>query len=523
MKTYIDILSLHKINKFHWHLTDDQGWRIEIKKYPLLTQIGSRRAETLVGRYDKNKEGVYDGKPYGGFYTQEEIREIVSYAAERHIEVIPEIEMPGHGLAALTAYPWLGCTGGPYAVWTHWGISDDVYCAGKETTFEFIEDVLTEVLALFPSKLIHIGGDECPKKRWKSCPLCQQRIREEGLKDEYQLQSYFIHRIERWMHAHGREIIDWDEILQGGISKTANIMSWNGSDPGIKAAQRGNPVIMTPKWYCYFDYSQTSDPERYEPLGNTRYVSVRQAYRLDPCDRLTLPDQKRIRGVQCNLWTEYIADIRHAQHMVLPRMVYISDATELGTIYTKAELAALYEVCREYALYLFLDGARLPAALVAQGNDLDITDFGKYCDAFYIGGTKNGLLFGEAVVITNDALKPHFRNMIKQRGGMFAKGFLFGVQFDAYFKDGLWLDMARHAVTQAQRIAKAAQEKGYTLYAQSPTNQVFVVLSHEKIAELEKNFAFEAFGHVDDDHEAMRFVCSWATKPEAVDALIESL
>ena len=325
VKTYIDILSLHKINKFHWHLTDDQGWRIEIKKYPLLTQIGSRRAETLVGRYDKNKEGVYDGKPYGEFYTQEEIREIVSYAAERHIEVIPEIEMPGHGLAALTAYPWLGCTGGPYAVWTHWGISDDVYCAGKETTFEFIEKVLTEVLALFPSKLIHIGGDECPKGRWKACPLCQQRIREEGLKDEYQLQSYFIHRIERWIHTHGREIIGWDEILQGGISKTANIMSWNGSDPGIKAAQRGNPVIMTPKWYCYFDYSQTSDPERYEPLGNTRYVSVRQAYRLDPCDRLTLPDQKRIRGVQCNLWTEYIADIRHAQHMVLPRMAALAE------------------------------------------------------------------------------------------------------------------------------------------------------------------------------------------------------
>lgn len=325
VKRYIDVMAIHKLNTLHWHLTDDQGWRIEIKKYPLLTQIGSRRAETLVGRYDKNKEGVYDGKPYGGFYTQEEIREIVSYAAERHIEVIPEIEMPGHGLAALTAYPWLGCTGGPYAVWTHWGISDDVYCAGKETTFEFIEDVLTEVLALFPSKLIHIGGDECPKGRWKACPLCQQRIREEGLKDEYQLQSYFIHRIERWMHAHGREIIGWDEILQGGISKTANIMSWNGSDPGIKAAQRGNPVIMTPKWYCYFDYSQTSDPERYEPLGNTRYVSVRQAYRLDPCDRLTLPNQKRIRGVQCNLWTEYIADIRHAQHMVLPRMAALAE------------------------------------------------------------------------------------------------------------------------------------------------------------------------------------------------------
>ena len=211
------------------------------------------------------------------------------------------------------------------------------------------------------------------------------------------------------------------------------------------------------------------------------------------------------------------------EHMVLPRMVYISDATELGTIYTKAELAALHEVCGEYGLYLFLDGARMAAALVAEGNDLQPEDFATYCDVFYLGGTKNGLLFGEAVVITNEALKPHFRNMIKQRGGMFAKGFLFGVQFGAYFKDGLWLEMARHAVTQAQRIAKAAEEKGYTLYARSPTNQVFIVLSHEKIAELEQNFAFEAFGHVDDDHEAMRFVCSWATKEESVDVLIASL
>ena len=211
------------------------------------------------------------------------------------------------------------------------------------------------------------------------------------------------------------------------------------------------------------------------------------------------------------------------EHMVLPRMVYISDATELGTIYTKSELSALHDVCREYGLYLFLDGARLPAALVAEGNDLAPADFANYCDVFYIGGTKNGLLFGEALVITNDSLKPHFRNMIKQRGGMFAKGFLFGVQFCAYFKDGLWLDLARHAVSQAQRIAKAAEEKGYTLYAKSPTNQVFIVLSHEKIAELEQNFAFEAFGHVDDDHEAMRFVCSWATKEESVDALIASL
>ena len=325
VKTYIDLLSLHKINRFHWHLTDDQGWRIEIRSYPQLTAVGSRRAQTLVGRYSSKGPNQYDGIPYGGYYTQDDIREIVRYAAERHIEVIPEIEMPGHGLAALTSYPWLGCTGGPYEVWTRWGISDDVYCAGKETTFRFIEEVLTEVLELFPSKLIHIGGDECPKKRWKSCPLCQQRIREEGLKDEHELQSYFVRRIEKWLQARGREIIGWDEILQGGISKSATIMSWNGQAPGIKAARLGNLVIMTPKWYCYFDYSQTSDPARYEPLSNTRYLSVRQVYRLDPLDQLAQPHWQQILGVQCNLWTEYIGDIGHAQHMVLPRMAALSE------------------------------------------------------------------------------------------------------------------------------------------------------------------------------------------------------
>ena len=211
------------------------------------------------------------------------------------------------------------------------------------------------------------------------------------------------------------------------------------------------------------------------------------------------------------------------EHMVLPRMVYISDATELGTIYTKSELSALHDVCREYGLYLFLDGARLPAALVAEGNDLAPADFANYCDVFYIGGTKNGLLFGEALVITNDSLKPHFRNMIKQRGGMFAKGFLFGTQFKAYFKDDLWLSMARHAVSQAQRIQAAAIEKGYSLYAVSPTNQVFLVLSHAQIERLKQDFAFELNGHVDKDHEAARFVCSCATRPEAVDALIAAL
>ena len=361
VKTFIDLLSLHKINRFHWHLTDDQGWRIEIRKYPLLTRIGSRRSETLVGSYRKNGDNTYDGTPYGGYYTQDDIREIVRYAAERHIEVIPEIEMPGHGLAALAAYPYLGCTGGPYEVWTRWGVSEDVYCAGKESTFRFVEDVLAEVMELFPSKLIHIGGDECPKGRWKKCPLCQRRMREEGLKNEFELQSYFVRRVERWVQSHGREIVGWDEILQGGVSKTATVMSWNGTGPGIKAARQGNPVIMTPKWYCYFDYSQTSDPERYEPLGNTRYVSVRQAYRLDPYDQLRLPERERIMGVQCNLWTEYVADMKRVQHMVLPPMAAMA---EVGWAYDRKDyddfvrrIPALVSVYRaegyHFAPYLF--------------------------------------------------------------------------------------------------------------------------------------------------------------------------
>ena len=249
VKEALDIMALHKLNVFHWHLTDDQGWRIEIRKYPKLTEIGSVRSRTLIGRdpggtYDENCK--FDETPYGGYYTQDEIRDVVNYAAERFITVIPEIEFPGHAVGALASYPWLGCTGEQYEVRQTWDIDDRVFCIGKETTFEFIEKVLTEVLALFPSKLIHIGGDECPKGRWKACPLCQQRIREEGLKDEYQLQSYFIHRIERWMHTHGREIIGWDEILQGGISKTANIMSWNGTATSITA--RPPTRSVTNRW-----------------------------------------------------------------------------------------------------------------------------------------------------------------------------------------------------------------------------------------------------------------------------------
>ena len=327
VKRFIDILAMHKLNVFHWHLSEDQGWRIEIKRYPLLTEIGSVRRETVIGRYDKTDESRnrYDGKPYGGFYTQDDVRAIVAYAAERYIEVIPEIDMPGHMLGALASYPQLGCRGQGYEVWTHWGISKDVLCAGKEETFEFVENVLAEVLDLFPSKFIHVGGDECPKERWKECPACQRRIREEGLANENELQSYFMHRVEKWLHEHGRELIGWDEIMQGGISKSAVIMAWTDQFRGTDAARKGNRVIMTPKWNCYLDYSQTSDPEKYEPIGPTRYLSMRQVYRLDPYDRLKPAEYRNILGIQGNVWTEYIADFGHVQRMTLPRMAAIAE------------------------------------------------------------------------------------------------------------------------------------------------------------------------------------------------------
>ncbi len=366
VKRFIDILAMHKLNRFHWHLSEDQGWRIEIKRYPLLTQIGSIRKETVIGRYDKTDESRnrYDGTPYGGFYTQDDIRDIVAYAAERYIEVIPEIDMPGHMLGALAAYPALGCRGEGYEVWTHWGISKDVLCAGKEATFEFVENVLEEVLGLFPSKLIHVGGDECPKDRWKECPACQKRIREEGLANEDELQSYFMHRVEKWLHKHGRELIGWDEIMSGGISKSAVIMAWTDQFRGTEAAKKGNRVIMTPKWNCYLDYAQTSHPEKLEPIGPTRYLSVRQVYRLDPYDRLK-PDQYRnILGIQGNLWTEYIADFGHVQRMTLPRMAAIAeiawayDRKDYDDFRRRAKrlLPGLYDRAGfDYAKYFFLD------------------------------------------------------------------------------------------------------------------------------------------------------------------------
>ena len=331
VKRIIDLAALHNLNVFHWHLTDDQGWRIEIKKYPELTRVGSVRGETLIGHHHTSSE--YDKTPHGGYYTQKQIREIVKYAADRYVTVIPEIELPGHAVAALTSYPWLGCKGEGYEVRRRWGISKEVFCPGKETTFEFLQNVFAEVLELFPSEFIHIGGDECPKDSWKQCPLCQERIRTEGLKDEFELQSYTVRRMEKWLREHGRKIIGWDEILEGGVSPTATVMSWRGSKGGIAAAKAGNHVIMAPNVHCYLDYYQTKTPAK-EPMAIGGYVPMRKVYELDPYDQLTPGERAYILGVQGNLWTEYIATFPHLKHMLLPRLAAIA---EVGWSYDRKD------------------------------------------------------------------------------------------------------------------------------------------------------------------------------------------
>ena len=329
LKTFIDMMALHKLNTLHWHLTDDQGWRLEIRKYPLLTEVGAVRSETKIGSVNDTAAG-FDGTPYGEgcYYTRKDVKEILDYASARQITVIPEIEMPGHAVAALTSYPWLGCTGGPYAVWTTWGISDDVFCIGKETTFSFLEDVLDEVCEMFPSEYIHIGGDECPSVRWETCPDCQKLMKEEGLENERQLQGYLLHRIEQYLNSKGRKIIGWDEILEGGVTPTATVMSWRGPSGGIKAARQGNDVVMTPNSHFYLDYYQTADPKSNgEPFGIGGYVSLRKAWSFDPYDQLDEDVRKHIKGVQANTWTEYIASFDHYQHMDLPRFAALSEVS----------------------------------------------------------------------------------------------------------------------------------------------------------------------------------------------------
>ena len=328
LKKYIDIIALHGCNRLHWHITDDQGWRFEVKKYPLLTEVGARRANTVVG----HNLPIFDDTPYGGYYTQEECRDIVRYAAERHITVVPEVDLPGHMVAALASYPELGCTGGPYQTWNMWGISDDVLCAGNPAVIEFIKGVLAELIDVFPSKLIHLGGDECPKIRWQHCDKCQQKIKDLGLVKkpgqpvESQLQNWVMHEAELFLEVNGREMIGWDEILDGGVSETASIMSWRGLEGGIAAARTGHKVVMTPTAHCYLNFYQSKNHDA-EPFSFDAYLPLSQVYAIPVVPKeLTEEESRYILGCQGNLWCEYITHPEQAEWMLLPRLAALSEA-----------------------------------------------------------------------------------------------------------------------------------------------------------------------------------------------------
>lgn len=327
VKRFIDLIALHNINRLHWHLTDDQGWRVEIKKFPLLTKIGSTRPETVIG----HNTGKYDGKPHSGFYTQKQLKDIVKYAAERQITIIPEIDLPGHMQAALAAYPELGCTGGPYEVWKQWGVSDQVLCAGNPKIYDFIDGVFDEIVKIFPSEYIHVGGDECPKREWEKCPKCQAFIKANHLEAdgkhsaEERLQSYVIRHAEKHLSSLGRKIIGWDETLEGGLAPGATVMSWRGERGGIEAAKLGHDVIMTPNTYLYFDYYQSNQPDL-EPIANGGYLPIELVYSYEPMPKaLTPEEQKHIVGVQANCWSEYLPTFRNVEYMELPRMAALSE------------------------------------------------------------------------------------------------------------------------------------------------------------------------------------------------------
>jgi len=326
LKRYIDIMALYKLNTLHLHLNDDQGWRVEIKSRPRLTEIGAWRSGSCI----EAEHGNSDGIPHGGFYSQEELKDLVSYAADRGINIVPEIDLPGHMQAALASYPELGCTGGPYEVWTRWGVSEDVLCVGKDETFAFLEDVLSEVCAIFPSEYIHIGGDECPKGRWASCPRCQARIQALGLRDtkhgtkEQYLQNYVTARMQAFLEGLGRKIIGWDEILEGELAPGATVMSWRGTEGGIEASARGFDVIMTPYTYLYLDYYQSHERDK-EPYAIGGYLPTEKVYSYEPFDELDEFQQSHILGVQANLWTEYIATPEHLEYMLLPRLCALSE------------------------------------------------------------------------------------------------------------------------------------------------------------------------------------------------------
>ncbi len=322
VKNYLDMMALHGMNTLHWHLSDDQGWRIEIKKWPRLTQVGAWRDRTVIGR----NMGLYDHTMYGGFYTQKDIREIVQYAAERHITIIPEIDMPGHMVAAITAYPELGCTGGPYEVWPDWGVSEDILCAGNPRVYEFLGDVLDELMALFPSKIIHLGGDEAPKVRWKACPKCQQKMRDEHLQDEEQLQGYIVRQMEQLLSAHDRRLMGWDEIMYCDVPASSIIMNWRDWQGVEDPATRGFDVVRTPNSTLYFDHYQIPQGEWSNTLLFGGSTPLEKVYNYEPAPETLSPEERsHVLGVQANLWTEYIAYPELIEYQVLPRMAALAE------------------------------------------------------------------------------------------------------------------------------------------------------------------------------------------------------
>ncbi|WP_233602938.1 family 20 glycosylhydrolase [Pedobacter sp. KBW06] len=328
LKKFIDLLSVYKFNIFHWHLTEDQGWRIEIKRYPKLQSVSAWRNGTIIG-HKKEAPHTFDGQKYGGYYTQDQIREVVRYAASKYVNILPEIEMPGHALAALTAYPQLGCTGGPYQTAQFWGVFDDVFCAGNEEVYQFMEDVLDEVVGLFPYAYVHIGGDECPKLKWKHCAKCQKKIKENGLKDEHELQGYFMKRMEKYLNSKNRKAVGWDEVLEGGVSKNTTIMNWRGEQSGIAAAKEKYEVIMTPENMLYFDYYQSLDKN--EPVAAGNYTPLSKVYGYEPIPDSLSPEQAAyIKGVQGGIWTEYMKDEKHLEYMVFPRALALSEIAWSG-------------------------------------------------------------------------------------------------------------------------------------------------------------------------------------------------
>lgn len=416
IKEYIDLMALHNMNKFHLHLTDDQGWRIEIKKYPKLTEVGAWRSGTKIG-----KSETFDTIRYGGFYTQEELRDLVKYAADRHITIIPEIDLPGHQLAALATYPELGCTGGPYEVWKQWGVADDVICAGNEDAMRFLEDVLTEVMDIFPSEYIHIGGDECPKVRWEQCPKCQAKIKELGFKDddhfkaENYLQSYVMTRMEKFVEDHGRKVIGWDEILEGGLGPNVTVMSWRSIDGGKEGAKQHHDVIMTPCSHLYFDYYQTDNTDD-EPLAIGGYIPVERVYEFEPIPSdLTEEEAKHILGAQANLWVEYIKDMNIVFYRILPRMDALTEVQwvspeqkDYDSFLKRAyKMVEFYDLKGwNYAKHIFDIDVEIVPNVEAKCIDVTMSKFGNGDILYTLDGSDpltNGTKYTEALKLTENA------------------------------------------------------------------------------------------------------------------------